>query len=156
MDQVGECKLPYPHPEFHGSSQTTTGSFSYQPHSNWFLVWRLFSCWELLEWSITPSRVLYLDLWNSWHIANRSFMEAWLLNPCLVPKPTNSIPFSLTPSRKSKQSLEVPYRKLNLCGTRKSSTASQVASMDGGMIYSVFLFRLCFRVLFCIFQNMKF
>ena len=75
-------------------------------------------------------------------------MEAWLLNPCLVPKLTNSIPFSLTPSRKSKQSLEVPYRKLNLCGTGKNSTSSQVASMAGGMIYSAFLFRFYLKFLF--------
>ena len=82
-------------------------------------------------------------------------MESWLLNPCLVPKLVNSIPISFTPSRKRKQSLEVPYRKLNLCGTGKNSTASQVASMAGGMIYSAFLFRFFFRVLFCICSESK-
>ena len=35
------CKLPHLHSKFHSSSKTTTGSFGYQPHSNWrdrFLV----------------------------------------------------------------------------------------------------------------------
>ena len=101
--------------------------------------------------------VHHLDLWNIWHIANGSLMEAWLfLKPLLVPMLTIPIPFSFTPSRKRKQSLEVPYRKLNLCGTGKSSTTSQVASMAGGMIYSVFLFWFCFKVLFHIFQNRNF
>ena len=96
-------------------------------------------------------------LWNMRHIALKSLMGAWLFKTPVGPQAHYlSIPFSFTPSRKRKQSLEVPYRKLNLCGTGKSSTASQVASMAGGMIYSTFLFRFCFRVLFRIFQNRKF
>ena len=121
MDQVGECKLPHPHP-ISGPTVHLLHPFSCRRFiwfGNRFLVGSFWS---------GPSPRFVEHLTHSHH-------KLGYLKPMLVPKLTISIPFSFTPSRKRKQSLEEPYRKLKFCGIGKSSIERQVASMASGMIY---------------------
>ena len=74
----------------------------------------------------------------------------------LLPKLTISIPFSFTPSRKRKQSLEEPYRKLKFLWNREIlySKTSRVNGWRYDLL--VLLFRFCFKVLFRICSESEF
>ena len=84
-----------------------------------------------------------LDLWNIRLIALRSLMGAWLFKTPVGPQ-----------AHYLKAELGSAVQEAKPCGTGKSSTASSVASMAGGMIYWAFLFRFYLRVFYSAFvQN---
>ena len=83
-------------------------------------------------------------------------MEAWLFKTFVGPQAHYLNPLQLYTIKKEKAELGSAVQEAKPCETRKSSTASSVASMAGGMIYWEFLFRFCFIVLFRICSESEF
>ena len=82
-------------------------------------------------------------------------MEAWLFKTPVGPQAHNLNPLQFYTIKKEKAELGSTVQEAKRSGTGKTSTARQVASMTGGMIYSAFLFRLCFIVLFRICSELE-
>ena len=81
-------------------------------------------------------------------------MGAWLFKTPVGPQAHYLNPLQFYTIKKEKAELGSAVQEAKPCGTGKSSTASSVASMAGGMIYWAFLFRFCLRVFYSAFvQN---
>ena len=82
-------------------------------------------------------------------------MRAWLFKTHVGPQAHYLNPLQFYTIKKEKSELGSAVQEAKPCGTGKSSTASSVASMAGGMIYWAFIFRFCFIVLFRIYAESK-
>ena len=142
MDQVGECKLPHPHP-FSGPVVHLL-----HPLNCRRFIW--FGNRFLLG---AVGVVHHLDLWNIRHIAHRILMGAWLFKTPVGPQAHYLNPLQFYTIKKEKAELGSFVQEAKPCGIGKYSTTSSVASMARGMIYWAFLFRFGFIVLFRIFQE---
>ena len=83
-------------------------------------------------------------------------MEAWLFKTPVGPQADHLNPLQFYTIKKEKPELGSAVQEAKPCGTGKSSTASSVASMAGGMMFWAFLFRFCFIVLFRICSESEF
>ena len=83
-------------------------------------------------------------------------MGSWLFKTPVGPQAHYLNPIQFYTIKKEKAELGSAIHEAKRSGIGKSSTARQVASMAGGMIYLTFLFQFCFRVYSAFVQNQKF
>ena len=110
MDQVGECKLPHPHP--HSTAPQNYREFIRLP-TKLELISSLDTVFLLGAFGV----VHHLDLWNIRHIAIRSLMGAWLFKTPIGPQDHYLNPLKFYTIKKEKVKLGSVVQEAKPCGT---------------------------------------